>query len=521
MDDDELEALIEAISPRQLNRDYVVTALLGRQYFPRVKRDGEELPPLLCSESFTEAAAAAIKTDTAVKDAGWVELRTRRYDGLRRRLGIPHPVPYAKLAIHMGDHWLGADGLASKLSSTNAMITARANDDGRIVQMDYGDRSDEHAHKTQLAMGKHFLAKADISNCFPSIYTHALDWAYRGKSAAKKRRARTDGSVGQILDLYSREILNGETKGLLIGPASSNLLAELVLQQIDSRLAAYSFTRYIDDYSAYCSTREEAENFIVDLQRALGDYRLDLNSRKTEIRSLRDGLGDEWMADVFAHLPTADTAIAAVRFIQQAEHLAARHPKSSVLKFALKTLLGDEERTATSSEMVVDEIVRVAQYHPEVLPSLSRLLKPESWTWTASHRDRLARALSAQLADAIRRGETDVVLWLIHLIRADLFVALDVASIPDLIGMDDDLVWIALGVHDTGTHADIAARIKELAYDDESDYDSHWLARYEFWRAGILKADDRAAREKNWMKTLKDNGVAFSALKRERRAAAK
>jgi hypothetical protein len=42
-----------------------------------------------------------------------------------------------------------------------------------------------------LSIGSRYVVKADISNCFPSIYTHSIPWALVGKESAKKDKHTT------------------------------------------------------------------------------------------------------------------------------------------------------------------------------------------------------------------------------------------------------------------------------------------------------------------------------------------
>src|SRR5690606_13540500 len=120
----------------------------------------------------------------------------------------------------------------------------------------------------------------------------------------------------------------------------SNLLSEIVLQRIDEELtdSGYSFIRYVDDYTAYCESREEAETFIVDLQRNLSEYRLDINNRKTRFIDLRNGIREPWISEVFSHLPHEWSDGGAIRFLQHCESMASRFPHASVLKYAINPL---------------------------------------------------------------------------------------------------------------------------------------------------------------------------------------
>ncbi|WP_300682189.1 RNA-directed DNA polymerase [Nocardioides sp.] len=495
-----------------LDADAVRKALLQRQYFPSVKAVGEELPAILSSESFSVDCAKDLATlpGRAHHAAAWTELRARRFDGLVRRLGIPHPVPYSRLALHVGDNW---SHLAQLLGSPRSQIKPRFHKNGRIVQMDYETSEVSLSRDTRLAQGQEFLVKADVSNCFPSVYSHAIDWATRGKKNAKADRSQTTWQAK--LDLLVRNCHDGETKGVMIGPAVSNLLAELVLQRVDDSLVAkgHDFLRYVDDYTSYCSDRSEAERFVVDLQHALSEYRLDLNTRKTRIADLRQGVGDSWIEDVRVHVPAKVTPLAGARFLRHAELLAHRYPQYSVLKFAVKTLRGRRESGQVSSVLIVDELTRLCTFHPHLAPFLAGELDTIKDVIGEADKARIARVVERQMRDAADRAETDVVLWNLHILRRVLGRRVNKSVWEPLLRMDDDLVALALMIFVPRSRAATKARVLGWDYLCETDYQQHWLVRYEMRRVGLLVEADLTQSEKEWMQVLGRHNVAFSELK--------
>lgn len=504
--DDDDDWFANLLDSSTLNSKFVTEALLQRQYLPHVKKSGEELPPIFESTSFSEAAAEALSREP-LKFASWVEFRTRRFDGLVRRMGIPHPVPYSRLVMHIRDNWAS---LESKLDSEKSQIKPEWHSDGRIIHMDYVDHAAEHGRFTKLSHGKHYMVKADISNCFPSIYSHALDWALRTRPVAKADSRPSSTAWEYWLDTYARSCVNNETKGLLIGPAVSNLLSEIVLQRVDDALSGFAYLRYVDDFSAYFSTRDEAEEFLVQLQRALAVFRLDLNRRKTHIVSLREGAGDAWMSEILSHLPAEREDLAIARFLQHAELIAQRHPGQSVLKFAAKTVLGHSDRADVTSELVIDELIRMTHFHPQLLPILSREIGKLK-TPDAAERERLAIALRSQVPRAVRGSESDSILWILYMIRVQLRrpLKLERSVFRALIELDDDLVWVALARLEPARTGAVARHVRSLPYADDSDRQEHWLARYEFWRVGRLLVGDLSTQERSWMRALKVKRVVF------------
>lgn len=488
------------------------TALLQKQYFPYVKAAGEELPELLSSESLSVDCAKdlAALTGKPHQAAAWTELRTRRFDGLVRRLGLPHPVPYSRLVLHIGDHW---SDLAPLLASPHSQIKPRFHEDGRMVQMDYETSESTLSRETRLAQGREFVIKADVSNCFPSIYSHAIDWATRGKKNAKADKSQNSWQAN--LDLLVRNCHDRETKGVMIGPAVSNLLAELVLQRIDESLVSrgHKFFRYVDDYTAYCSDRSEAERFVVDLQHALSEYRLDLNTRKTHITELRAGIGNLWMEEVRVHVPAKITPLAAARFLRHAELLAHRYPQYSVLKFAVKTLRGRREPGQSSSMLVVDELTRLCTFHPHLAPFLASELDTIRGALSDVDKTRIAGVVEKQMLAAADRAETDIVLWNLHILRRVLKRRVNKPAWELLLRMDDDLVALSLMVWCPRSRAATKRRVLAWDYLNDADYQQHWLVRYEMRRVGLLKDADLSQQEKEWMKVMLGHNVSLSNLK--------
>lgn len=496
-----------------LDAEAARSALLQKQYFPSVKARGEELPDLLMSESFSEACASelaklAVKADAY---ASWTELRTRRFDGLVRRLGIPHPVPYSKLVLHIGANWAS---LAPLLNGTHSQIKPTLHHDGRMVQMDYETAESSLLRDTRLAQGQRFAIKADISNCFPSIYSHSIDWATRGKKVAKTKGGN-DGSWQAELDKFVRNCHDRETKGVMIGPAVSNLLSELVLQRIDEVMVrkGHQFYRYVDDYAAYSSDRTSAETFVVDLQHALAQFRLDLNTRKTRITDLQNGTGEAWMADVQSHAPAKWTPLACARFLRQSELLASRHPLHSVLKFAVKTMIGRRNSEGHgASILVVDEILRLCAFHPHLAPFLASELTSLGTSLTRTDSFRLAGVIARLLPNAAQRAETDVVLWYLYILRSVLRHQLLKSEWLPLVEMDDDLVMLGLATWCPRARPAVRKRVMSWDYDCAADYEQRWLVRYELNRVGILADAARSAEEVKWMTVLSKHKVEFSKL---------
>lgn len=507
---DELWDLMLAF-PIPAEEDLVRSALLRRQYFPNIKTKGEEFPPLFRSVSFSDESAEELSllSDPELRETRWVELRSCRYDGLHRRLGVPHPVTYARLALHVASNW---GLLKSFLGGDRSKVRPELLQDGLLIRMDYEVASEVINRDTRFAQGARFRVESDVSACFPSIYSHAIDWALRGFQVAKSSRRvkcwETD------LDFQTRMMHGGETKGVMIGPAVSNVLAEIVLQRVDKELSnKYSFVRYVDDYTAYCAERSEAESFVVDLQRELSKFRLDINNRKTRIVDLREGMGDEWLYEVTSRLPEKWTPLGAVRFMRFCEALAIKLPHASVLKFGVKSILKSRrDANIEPTLLVVDELLRLCDFNPHLAPFLYSELAEFVGSLDDEDRERLARTVAERMIEAAARAETDVVLW--HLCTAVQVLegSLGKVEVGKLLDMDDDLVSLALGIVCPNERGTLAAQARSRLYPSELERQAHWLSRYELRRADLIDDSDLSDSEKKWMAVLIGHNVCFSDL---------
>lgn len=149
------------------------------------------------------------------------------------------------------------------------------------------------------------LFTADVKNCYPSIYTHSIPWALHGKTAARARR--TDFNlVGNRLDKLFQNANDGCTNGIPIGPAVSDLIAELVLSGVDLHFSkslkkagldkSVLVVRFKDDYRLLATKTDDGRTALKLLQSALREFRLELNEDKTESRQLPDGLFRPWVS---------------------------------------------------------------------------------------------------------------------------------------------------------------------------------------------------------------------------------
>ena len=142
-----------------------------------------------------------------------------------------------------------------------------------------------------LSLEYNYMFVTDITNCYPSIYTHSIAWAIHGKDKCKNRAFRNNRkAIGNAIDDYIQEMQYGQTNGIPLGSMLFDFIVEIVLGYADMLLADrlkeegiedYKILRYRDDYKVFCNRKEDLDKIAFSLQEVLAGLNLQLNAKKT------------------------------------------------------------------------------------------------------------------------------------------------------------------------------------------------------------------------------------------------
>jgi hypothetical protein len=141
-----------------------------------------------------------------------------------------------------------------------------------------------------------FLRRLDVSHCFPSIYTHSIEWAVRGRSYAKRHRTTNRDKKQGLLEAQFDNLMQSanemQTSGIPVGPEFSRIFAEIIFQSIDvqcqqtiaknSATKDHAVRRWVDDYYLFSDSVETLDILEGTIATALKAFNLRLNSAKTE-----------------------------------------------------------------------------------------------------------------------------------------------------------------------------------------------------------------------------------------------
>jgi|TARA_R110000787_G_scaffold267761_1_gene374135 hypothetical protein len=454
-------------------------------YFPNQKSAFSEIPPSISSRQFTPEVCeslAALERPESRRGHGYdvVEYRSTRFNNVPRILSIPHPKPQAELTKHLCDNW---DKIAHIEDNKCSLVKPELHCDHRIIVMNYEEPSTKRRRYYNSSFSRFFRVHSDISNCFNSIYTHSLPWAIIGIAEAKNNREPKEWF--NKLDALQRHTKRNETQGIPIGPASSNIFVELVLNSVDKKLieSGYHFHRYIDDYTCFCETNDEAQRFIHHLSSELAKFRLTLNLSKTSITSLPHPADDGWVLELHSYLPNRYaqpegledklTANEVISYLGNALNLNKSTPDGSVLKYAIHLII-DHIHDASKSDVFL-AILELSFHYPVLIPYVEKLIEggPTLYELDAT------QDIEKIAFENLKKHRSDGIAWPLHILKSGGIKPSQ--ELADAIVESGDSLSITLLSDFEIDRNKIVEFCNELAEADNYTKDNYWLLLYQMY----------------------------------------
>lgn len=343
----------------------------------------EKLPPIFDGSDFLQYCKAPKNNKLCGQASkGFVSFQSMRNTNVPRMMGIPTPMSYERLCACLKDNWSNLQRFFEASTSNQAFIVSRTHirkmqNSDSLFEMNYDNWRVDGTPEPDILIGKRYMVKADISNCFPSIYSHAIPWALVSKVAAK---ADTDEKSWQNqIDKSVRNTTYGETHGILIGPHTSNVISEIILCAVDKKLCDHwNYVRHIDDYECYVETKEKAEAFLVELSKWLRTFGLSLNNKKTEILELPVGAIEQWVRQLkdktvyFGKFHGYVDYKEVQSFLDYCIELIPKNGgNASILFYALK-VLNKQNLTDNAKRYLEKTMVSLSLIYPYLIPHLDK-----------------------------------------------------------------------------------------------------------------------------------------------------
>ena len=529
----------------EISNDELLEGLLGYGMF------SEKLPPVFSSVSFYHYWLDELNknnNDNERKTHKYICFESMRNNNIPRQFGIPNPFKYAILCEKLYNSWhdildkFRENTLGDKHKISRIHIR-KLIDNKALIKMDYGDYEDDNVDENDLEdtsdggnnddnipnsierdngdkalfrmnyknwkldgdpitsffIGKKYVVKADISQCFPSIYTHAISWALVGKSTAKKHRGIKEW-YNQI-DKACQNMRDGETHGLLIGPHTSNLISELILTTVDNQLKSkYKYIRKVDDYTCYVEKYEDAESFLRDLEFELRKFDLLLNHKKTSIEKLPKCSEEYWtraLKDKSALWNDKEIGYNMARsYLDTAIQLMADNGQNASTIFYAIKILGGRELNKGARKYCVKMMCHLAIIYPYLIPIMDEYVFDK---FNASVYD-IEKFSKVLYKEALAKKNSEALNYAIfYAVKYNFSLSVDAECIINSYNCISKLLAL-IYFRINGDSESVDKLTKEAERLVECDFDENWLFIYEAVDASKLK--------KEWQ-SLKNAGVSF------------
>ncbi|WOD40640.1 RNA-directed DNA polymerase [Nodosilinea sp. E11] len=290
-----------------VKQTHIRNLLLNKGFFPEV------LPPCFDSENLASSFKGKIqdidKRKFHKRTTDYVRYSGTKHDGHRRAYGTVNPIPYFNTCQFISSNWeiFETKFKSSKLSLDRIRL-GRDTEDRAIIVPALSELTERISSQLRFSP---YILKADISQFFPSIYTHAVSWVAHGRDVAKANLTHNSTvATFNAFDWFTQQCQSGQTRGVTIGPDAFRIFAEFISCEIDNQLLSRTGeidpkiiiggVRHVDDF--YIGVRSEVDASVVlsVLRDVLQTYELQINDTKTKVISGLEAFDDVWAQELRA-----------------------------------------------------------------------------------------------------------------------------------------------------------------------------------------------------------------------------
>lgn len=448
----------------EITKDELLEGLLGYGMF------AEKIPPIFTSKPLYDYCIDNGYSWLEQKPHSAISYESMRNISIPRILSIPYPTTYVSQCKFISDNWYSVqlhfyEKTESETFKKSQIHIRKIQDRKELFEMNYKDFDSKYGLlETEISIGAKYVVKADISNCFPSIYTHAISWALAGIEEAKRNQKDSSKWYNQ-LDFHTRALKDNETHGVLIGPNSSNLISEIILVAVDNELKQYNYTRCIDDYTCFVPSQQEAEKFLIDLGNALKKYDLLLNHKKTEMLKLPLSSVDSWVTVLKSFEIPDEIGVAFLRrYLDTAIDLANKTGNIAVINFVIKTL-STKKFKPLALKYYINTIHNLLLLFPYLLPIIeNNVFIPLNID--AGEIEKIATAI---FEDGYKYNRFETMSYAIYFAIKYNFQLRD--NLLDKVKLKEDCIFMMLSyLHDIKFLQGIKPQYKDIAKEIQSDY---------------------------------------------------
>lgn len=344
-------------------------ALLGKGLFP------ETLPPCFDGSDLKRALRGIVPLVRSRqffrRSSELISFNGTKHNGARRWFATPNPVQYFYICEFIQKRWRE---IQQQIDRSPFVVSkpreAPASADRPVIIPSLSNLTTEASEKLRYSA---LIVRADISQFFPSVYTHILPWIAHGREPAKGDRAPQSTTIYfNALDYAIQHSQSGETRGLAVGPDAFRIAAEFIASDLDRKVAErcgdliVGAARHVDDFFIGVMSEVDGLAVLSHLRHVLAEYHFQLNDNKTNIANGLEPLNELWAQDLrkeaeFNKFFADESEI--IRAISRATELSRSLGSDSPLKIVLRGI--DKVRVYNQPTWAAIEpyLQRICQHH--------------------------------------------------------------------------------------------------------------------------------------------------------------
>ncbi|MCX8515198.1 MAG: RNA-directed DNA polymerase [Burkholderiales bacterium] len=432
---------------------------------------------------------------------GYIEYSTIRNTNVARLMGIPHPKAYIKQCKTIADNWGKINKDEGELKNKTSFCHVRSyGDNSPIFKMNYSNGEKHLSRELELeySINAKYRVNADIANCFASIYTHSIPWGLVGKEISKQNTSNDSFWYNQI-DRDTRNMQDQQTIGLIIGPHSSNILAEIILRQVDKNLSdkKHKFVRFIDDYKYYASSLDEAKRFINDLSKELKKFELRLNDKKTKIEKLPVSIEPAWILqlNLFTFKKHSKygsiTLNSALQFLDYALQIHQQNNENSaIFNYAFK-ILSNQAINKTHIPRILNRIFHLILMYPYLIHYLENFIEKINVTQGLLYLAKFENFINQLISNGIDELQPEPISFAMYF-AIKYKIILDKDLIDKIFDSQDDCILFVMQYHYYKINQLCTKKFNDFINSliSKIDKDKYWLLAYECLTETELKNYD-------------------------------
>ena len=213
----------------------------------------------------------------------------------------------------------------------------------------------------------------DVSNFYQNIYTHILERIGKGYDTFGTANNEDLKGYFHFLDKFNQQVNMSQTKGIIPGPFSSTLCAELFMCEIDKKIFEcilngdrLGYLRNVDDLTFYSDSKEKLESVFNKVQIILNEYKLSINDNKTRIESCAFEYEESMLSDLNKAVDDFCDEIDSVSALENFKARVGQSIKNKQYSLAkgiitkLKATIIEKELPIENPRMLIDYLMKLS-----------------------------------------------------------------------------------------------------------------------------------------------------------------